>query len=142
MIHTDLKPENVLLKLTKQEIEDIIIRGKRTESLFKNIGHKLYDPNTKKDNSNELINMNKKKNSQINMPKSFAEDKDNVIETHPLITSQTNPTLNTHKPTTAHCDTILEPSHLECVDIDFDATDESNTLESTQVGSLNASDTN
>jgi len=41
LIHTDLKPENVLLKLTKDEINDIKNRGKRTESILKNIGHKL-----------------------------------------------------------------------------------------------------
>jgi len=41
LIHTDLKPENVLLKLTKDEIEDIKNRGYKTEKLLKNIGHKL-----------------------------------------------------------------------------------------------------
>jgi hypothetical protein len=81
--------------------------------------------------------MNKKKNSQISLPnpKSFAEDNSQIKD--PLIKSQTNPTSQT----TIHRDAILEPSHLECVDIDFDAADESNTLESTQVGSsINASD--
>jgi len=41
LIHTDLKPENVLLKLTKDEIEDIKNRGYKTEKILKNIGHKL-----------------------------------------------------------------------------------------------------
>lgn len=69
LIHTDLKPENVLLKLTKDEINDIKNRGKRTESILKNIGHKLQDPNSTKDKPIEIINMNKKKTEKVTIPK-------------------------------------------------------------------------
>jgi serine/threonine-protein kinase SRPK3 len=40
LIHTDLKPENVLLKLTEAEIIDIKQRSHKVEDIMKKIGHK------------------------------------------------------------------------------------------------------
>lgn len=40
LIHTDLKPENVLLKLTNEEQKEIQDRIKHVESTFQKIGHK------------------------------------------------------------------------------------------------------
>jgi len=36
-----LKPENVLLKLNKEEEEEITNRAKTVEHIFKKVGHKL-----------------------------------------------------------------------------------------------------
>jgi hypothetical protein len=39
----------VLLKLTKEEIQEIQERSNNVDSLFKKIGHKLYNKDNKKD---------------------------------------------------------------------------------------------
>jgi len=127
--------------LTKDEITDIKNRGKRTESLLKNIGHKLYGVNTTKDKPIEIINMNKKKVEKVTIPKLYQEDtnqKDNVN----LCQSQTNLNKSKNKQSPS---TIPEPSISSCVDIDFDEAelnDCSNTLESTQAQTHSISDTN
>jgi hypothetical protein len=56
-----LKPLNVLHKLIKSEIENIFNRDTKTESLYKNIGHKLKDQKFKYNNDPtiKLIKMNK-----------------------------------------------------------------------------------
>jgi hypothetical protein len=85
-----LKPVNVLHKLIKSEIEEIFNKVTKSKSLFKNIGHKLQDPKFKykNDQTNKLINMNKKKSLQVNIPKSYQED--NVKENVNLIESINN----------------------------------------------------
>jgi len=40
LIHTDLKPENVLLKLSDEEKKEIQERTSNVENIFKKIGHK------------------------------------------------------------------------------------------------------
>jgi len=74
--------------------------------------------------------MNKKKSSQVNIPKSYQED--NVKENINLIESINN--------NNSEHNSIKEPSSIQCVDIDFDETDESNVIESTQVGSHSMSE--
>jgi hypothetical protein len=76
--------------------------------------------------------MNKKKTEKVTIPKSYQEDTEQQ-ETINLCQSQqnkldNNQTVNKSK----NMNTIMEPSVLSCVDIDFDETECSNVLESTQ----------
>lgn len=65
LIHTDLKPENVLLKLNDEEIQEIQERTSKVEHIFTNIGHRCYNGSEKPKNnfSDELINMKRKQDN-------------------------------------------------------------------------------
>lgn len=75
--------------------------------------------------------MNKKK---LNSQKTYQEDninnnKDNLIQSQ--INNQNSHSQSPNNKT----DIIIEPNVLNCIDLDFDETDDSNLIQSTQFGS-------
>jgi len=75
--------------------------------------------------------MNKKKSSQVNIPKSYQEDY--VKENINLILKLFNNNNSEHN-------SIKEQSSIQFINIYFDETDESNIIESTQLGSNSLSE--
>jgi len=54
-----LKPENVLLKLNKEETEEIQTRSVAVENIFKKIGHSAYNEQHAPRDKGILIDMKK-----------------------------------------------------------------------------------